>query len=70
MLCLTRVMMDDDPGIEMARIAAILERIRGSLGEVPPQQRDGLAKALLAYALKSQTVASTRAVRLGVSNEP
>jgi hypothetical protein len=49
-LCLTRVVTDDDAGVEVAQVATIIERIQQALGSLPPTERDYVAKALLAYA--------------------
>lgn len=72
--CLTRVMTDDDRGVEVAELQSVLQRIQGSLSDVPEAHREYLANALLDLAvsmlLGRQTEASTRAGRPGVWNAP
>lgn len=61
--CLTRVMTDDDRGVEIAQLQAVMQRIQSSLRGVPPAQREYIANALLNLAVSLQTEASTRAIR-------
>lgn len=68
--CLTRVMTDDDSGVEIAQLQSVLQRIQSALRDVPPAQREYIANALLNLAVSLQTDASTRAVRGCVSNAP
>ena len=73
--CLTRVMTDDDAGVEIAQISRIVARIQLALGAVPGAEREYIAQALLDYAMKQtgrgrQTVASTRAARGVFWNAP
>ena len=71
--CLTRVMTDDDRGVEVAQLQWVMQRIQRSLGHVPEAHREYLAHALLDLAvstLSNQTEARTRAGRPGVWNAP
>jgi hypothetical protein len=61
--CLTRVMTDDDRGIEIAQLQSVMQRIQSALRDVPPAQREYIANALLNLAVSLQTDASTRAAR-------
>jgi hypothetical protein len=48
--CLTRVMVDDD-GVEVAQLQTVLHRIQHSLRDVPSEQREYIANALLSFAV-------------------
>jgi hypothetical protein len=61
--CLTRVMTDDDRGVEIAQLQAVMQRIQHALRDVPLAQREYIANALLNLAVSLQTEASTRALR-------
>jgi hypothetical protein len=62
-MCLTRVMTDDDRGVEIAQLQSVLQRIQSALRDVPLAQREYIANALLTLAVSLQTDASTRAAR-------
>jgi hypothetical protein len=62
-MCLTRVMTDDDRGVEIAQLQSVMQRIQGALRDVPLAQREYIANALLNLAVSLQTEASTRAAR-------
>ena len=62
-MCLTRVMTDDDRGVEIAQLQSVLQRIQSALRDVPPAQREYIANALLTLAVSLQTDARTRAAR-------
>jgi len=62
-MCLTRVMTDDDRGVEIAQLQSVMQRIQGALRDVPLAQREYIANALLNLAVSLQTEASTRALR-------
>lgn len=62
-MVLTRVMMDDDRGVEIAQMQLVLQRIQSALRDVPLAQREYIANALLNLAVSLQTDASTRAAR-------
>ena len=62
-MVLTRVMTDDDRGVEVAQLQSVLQRIQSALRDVPLAQREYIANALLTLAVSLQTDASTRAVR-------
>lgn len=62
-MCLTRVMTDDDCGVEIAQLQSVMQRIQGALRDVPLAQREYIANALLNLAVSLQTEASTRAAR-------
>jgi hypothetical protein len=47
---LTRVMIDDD-GVEVAQLQAVMHRIQHSLRDIPSEQRDYVANALLNLAV-------------------
>ena len=64
--CLTRVMTDDDHGIEVAQLQSVMQRIQSALRDVPPAQREYIANALLNLAVTGYTLAITRAGRAGV----
>ena len=49
--CLTRVMTDDDRGVEIAQLQSVMHRIQGSLRDVPMAQREYIANALLSLAV-------------------
>lgn len=49
--CLTRVMIDDDCGIEVAQFQAVMHRIQCMLHDVPAAQREYIANALLDLAI-------------------
>ena len=61
--CLTRVMTDDDNGVEIAQLQLVMQRIQGALCDVPLVQREYIANALLNLAVSLQTETSTRAFR-------
>jgi hypothetical protein len=61
--CLTRVMTDDDRGVEIAQLQLVMQRIQSALRDVPLAQREYIANALLNLAVSLQTEASTRAAR-------
>jgi hypothetical protein len=61
--CLTRVMTDDDRGVEIAQLQLVMQRIQSAMRDVPPAQREYIANALLVLAVSLQTDASTRAAR-------
>jgi hypothetical protein len=58
--CLTRVMTDDDRGLEVAQLQSVMHRIQSSLRDMPMAQREYIANALLNLAV-------TRMVREGGS---
>ena len=62
-MCLTRVMTDDDRGVEIAQLQSVMQRIQSALRDVPLAQREYIANALLTLAVSLQTEASTRAAR-------
>ena len=62
-MCLTRVMTDDDCGVEIAQLPSVMQRIQSALRDVPLAQREYIANALLILAVSLQTEASTRAAR-------
>lgn len=62
-MVLTRVMTDDDRGVEVAQLQTVLQRIQSALRDVPLSQREYIANALLTLAVSLQTDASTRAAR-------
>jgi hypothetical protein len=62
-MCLTRIMTDDDRGVEIAQLQSVMQRIQGALRDVPLAQREYIANALLNLAVSLQTEASTRAAR-------
>jgi len=62
-MCLTRVMTDDDRGVEIAQLQSVMQRIQNALRDVPLAQREYIANALLTLAVSLQTDASTRAAR-------
>jgi hypothetical protein len=62
-MVLTRVMTDDDRGVEVAQLQSVLQRIQSALRDVPLAQREYIANALLTLAVSRQTEASTRAAR-------
>jgi hypothetical protein len=70
MSCLTRVMTDDDRGVEIAQLQTVMQRIQSAMRDVPPAQREYIANALLNLAVSFQTEASTRAARGCDSNAP
>jgi hypothetical protein len=49
--CLTRVVIDQDCGFEIAQLQAIMHRIQSTLPDVPPAQREYIANALLNLAV-------------------
>lgn len=49
--CLTRVMTDDDRGVEVAQLQSVLQRIQSSLQDVPEAHREYIAGALLSLAV-------------------
>lgn len=62
-MCLTRVITDDDRGVEIAQLQSVMQRIQSALRDVPLAQREYIANALLTLAVSLQTDASTRAAR-------
>jgi hypothetical protein len=62
-MVLTRLMTDDDRGVEIAQLQSVMQRIQSALRDVPLAQREYIANALLALAVSLQTDASTRAAR-------
>ena len=62
-MCLTRVMTDDDRGVEIAQLQSVMQRIQSALRDVPLAQREYIANALLTLAVSLQTEANTRAAR-------
>lgn len=62
-MVLTRIMTDDDRGVEIAQLQSVLQRIQSALRDVPLAQREYIANALLTLAVSLQTEASTRAAR-------
>lgn len=62
--CLTRVMTDDDRGVEVAQLQSVMQRIQSALRDMPIAQREYIANALLNLAVSrmvsTQTEASTR----------
>ena len=62
-MCLTRVMTDDDGGVEIAQLQSVMQRIQSALRDVPLAQRESIANALLTLAVSIQTEACTRAAR-------
>ena len=69
--CLTRVMMDDDHGLEVAQLQSVMHRIQGSLRNVPQAQREYIANALLNLAVsrmvkeEGRTLTASILLRLG-----
>lgn len=49
--CLTRVMTDDDCGVEIAQLQSVMHRIQSSLRDLPVAQREYIANALLNLAV-------------------
>lgn len=49
--CLTRVMTDDERGLEVAQLQSVMHRIQGALMNVPQAQREYIANALLNLAV-------------------
>lgn len=49
--CLTRVMTDDEHGLEVAQLQSVMHRIQGALMNVPQAQREYIANALLNLAV-------------------
>jgi hypothetical protein len=49
--CLTRVMLDDEGGVEVAQLRAVRQRIQHSLADIPREQREYVANALLTMAV-------------------
>ncbi|HEY5808711.1 MAG TPA: hypothetical protein VIT67_12115 [Povalibacter sp.] len=49
--CLTRVMIDDDCGIEVAQLQTVMHRIQCMLHGVPAAEREYIANALLNLAI-------------------
>jgi hypothetical protein len=49
--CLTRVVIDDDCGIEVAQLQSVMQRIQSTLIAVPQAQREYIANALLNRAV-------------------
>lgn len=69
--CLTRVMTDDDRGVEVAQLQSVMHRIQGSLRDVPMAQREYIANALLNLAVTrmvkedGKTLTASVLMRLG-----
>ena len=53
--CLTRVMTDDDRGVEVAQLQSVMQRIQSSLQDVPKAHREYIAGALLSLAVRELT---------------
>ncbi|MDY6944625.1 MAG: hypothetical protein SXG53_02810 [Pseudomonadota bacterium] len=76
--CLTRVMTDDDRGVEVAQLQSVMHRIQGSLRDVPMAQREYIANALLNLAVTrmvkedGNSLTASILIRLGdvVANSP
>lgn len=49
--CLTRVMTDDDRGVEVAQLQSVMQRIQSALRDMPTAQREYIANALLNLAV-------------------
>jgi hypothetical protein len=49
--CLTRVVIDDGSGIEVAQLQSVMHRIQRMLCDVPQAQREYIANALLNLAV-------------------
>lgn len=49
--CLTRVMTDDDRGVEVAQLQSVMQRIQSALRDMPIAQREYIANALLNLAV-------------------
>jgi hypothetical protein len=49
--CLTRVVTDDDHGVEVAQLQSVMQRIQNSLRDVPEAHREYIANALLDLAV-------------------
>lgn len=49
--CLTRVMTDDERGVEVAQLQLVMQRIQNSLRDVPEAHREYIAGALLNLAV-------------------
>jgi hypothetical protein len=49
--CLTRVVIDDDCGVEVAQLQSVMRRIQSMLHDVPQAQREYIANALLNLAV-------------------
>jgi len=54
--CLTRVVLDDDCGIEVAQLQSVMQRIQSTLRDVPQAQREYIANALLNLAVSRMYV--------------
>jgi hypothetical protein len=65
--CLTRVMIDDDSGVEVAQLQSILHRIQCTLRDVPQAQREYIANALLNLAV-SRMWGGARSLTAGGDN--
>jgi len=69
--CLTRVMTDDDRGVEIAQLQSVMHRIQSSLRDVPAAQREYIANALLNLAVSrmvkedGKSLTATILLRLG-----
>ncbi len=69
--CLTRVMTDDDRGVEVAQLQSVMHRIQSSLHDVPMAQREYIANALLNLAVtrmvkeEGRTLTASILIRLG-----
>jgi hypothetical protein len=76
--CLTRVVIDDDCGVEVAQLQSVMQRIQSMLHDVPQAQREYIANALLNLAVSrmvkeegmTQTVAITCSLRPEISYPP
>lgn len=49
--CLTRIVIDDGSGVEVAQLQSVMQRIQYTLRDVPPAQREYIANALLNLAV-------------------
>lgn len=56
--CLTRVVIDDE-GVDVAQLQSVMRRIQQSLRVIPGEQREYVARALLALAVSHLKHAGT-----------
>ena len=49
--CLTRIVIDDGSGVEVAQLQLVMQRIQCMLHDVPAAQREYIANALLNLAV-------------------
>jgi hypothetical protein len=63
--CLTRVMVDDD-GVEVAQLQSVMQRIQLSLRDIPSEQREYVANALLNLAVSRLVREEGRARTLSI----